>query len=171
MDARGNYSLIWKSDRSSAFLQKWKPEWLKVFCHLCDLSLSITHPDKDSINLYSSVTQVKISSQLHQKVNVRHWKPWPQAQSCCTTACFIQRWMQSPELLASTARSPSRFWTIKYSGFGNQLLNHMKNMINLWGEGDIFANHLCLNNSKLYGPNTQYYSETSKRLNCQQDMS
>lgn len=73
-----NLPLIWKSDRSATFLQKWKPEWLKVFCHLCDLSLSITHPDKNSINLYSLMTQAIISSQLHQKANVRHWKPWPQ---------------------------------------------------------------------------------------------
>lgn len=125
-----------------------------MFCHLCDLSLSVTHPDKNSINLYSSVTQVKISSQLQQKVNVRHWKPWPQDISpLALPPISDSAECNHQELLASIAHSPSRFWTINCSGFDNQLLKHMKNITNLlWGEGDFFANHLCLNNSKLYGP-------------------
>lgn len=39
-------------------------------------------------------------------------------------------------------------------GFGNQLPKHMKGLSIAGGGGikNIFANHLCLNNSKLYGP-------------------
>lgn len=131
--------------------------------------------------LYSSVTQAKKSSKLYQKASVNSiCAPGNPGLKISVLLLYtllhgvLKAITMNPLSLLPVYHSNFGAQTVCF-GFGDQLLKHMKGLSIEGGGGKDLKTSLltiCVWITASYmGPNIQYYSETSKRLNCQQEMS